>query len=161
MLSGTDAEMAAGFSISELVVILAILLVIVAIAVPNLLHSKLSENESAAVSSLGTLNSSCASYLMLYGGYPKSLSNLGPDNPAHSASADLLDSALVSGTKSGYVFTYTAGAAGVSGNILSYSITANPITPGTTGRRGFFTDQSGVIRANKGGTADASSTPIG
>jgi len=150
-----------GSSIAELVVIVAIFLVIVAIAVPKLLHSKLSENESAALGSLGTLNSSCASYLMLYGGYPKSLSNLGPDNPAHSASADLIDWALVSGTKSGYVFTYTPGAAGVSGNVLSYSITANPITPGTTGRRGFFTDQSGVVRANTAGAADASSTPIG
>ncbi|PYU27252.1 MAG: pili assembly chaperone [Acidobacteria bacterium] len=150
-----------GFSSAELVVIVAILLVIAAIAIPNLLHSKLSENESSAVGSLGTLNSSCASYLMLYGGYPKSLSNLGPGNPAHSASADLIDSALVSGTKSGYAFTYTPGATGVRGNVLSYSITANPTSPGITGRRGFFTDQSGVIRANTTGAADAGSTPIG
>jgi type IV pilus assembly protein PilA len=150
-----------GFSVVELVVIVAILLVIAAIAIPNLLHSNLSENESSAVDSLRTLNSSCASYAMLYGGYPGSLSDLGPGNPAHSGSADLIDAVLASGTKSGYIFTYTAGATGVSGNVLSYSITAKPITPGATGKREFFTDQSGVIRANKGGAADAGSTPIG
>ena len=73
----------------------------------------------------------------------------------------MIDSALVSGTKSGYAFTYTPGATGVSGNVLSYSITANPTSPGITGRRGFFTDQSGVIRANTTGAADVGSTPIG
>lgn len=150
-----------GFSVVQAVVIVAILLVIAAVTIPELLHSNLSENESSAVGSLRTLNSSCASYAMLYGGYPKSLSNLGPGNPAHSGSADLIDSVLASGTKDGYIFTYTAGATGVSGNVLSYSITTNPATPGTSGQRGFFTDQSGVIRANKGGGADASSTPIG
>jgi type IV pilus assembly protein PilA len=149
-----------GFSVVEGVVIAAILLVAAAIAIPNLLHSNLSGNEASAVRSLGTLNSSCASYSMLYGGYPKSLAELGPGNPARSGAAGLIDSALASGTKDGYIFTYTAGASGVSGNVLSYSITANPITPGSTGRRRFFTDQSGVIRANTNGTADASSTPV-
>jgi type IV pilus assembly protein PilA len=150
-----------GFSLVELVIMVAILLIIAAIAIPNLLHSKLSAKEASAVSSLRTLNTSCASYSMLYGGYPGSLSNLGPGNPANSASAGLIDAVLASGAKSGYVFAYAAGATGVSGNVLSYSITANPITPGTTGRRGFFTDQSGVIRANTAGAADAGSTPIG
>ena len=149
-----------GFSLVELVILVAILLVIAAIAIPNLLHSKLSANEASAVNSLRTLNASCVSYARLYGGYPTSLSNLGPGDPANSASADLIDAALASGTKSGYVFTYTAGAAGVSGNVLSYSVTANPATPGH-GQRRFFTDQSGVIRANSAGAADAGSTPIG
>jgi type II secretory pathway pseudopilin PulG len=150
-----------GFSVVQVVIVVAILLVIAAIAIPNLLPSKLSENESSAASSLRTLNASCASYSMLYGGYPRSLSNLGPGNAAGSASAGLVDSALASGAKGGYVFAYTAGATGVSGNVLSYSISANPITPGTTGQRRFFTDQSGVIRATTAGAADASSTPIG
>jgi type IV pilus assembly protein PilA len=150
-----------GVSVVGVVVAVAIVLVIAAIAIPNLWHSNLSENESSAVNSLRALNSSCTSYSMLYGSYPKNLANLGPGVPASSASADLIDSALASGSKSGYAFNYTPGASGVSGNILSYSITANPITFGTSGRRGFFTDQSGVIRANMAGSADASSTPIG
>ena len=162
--AGSDGSMLwkkrRGFSIVEVVVIVAILLVAAAIAIPNLLHSSLSENESSAVTSLRALNSACASYSMLYGGYPRSLSNLGPGNPASSGTADLIDSVLASGTKSGYSFAYTAGATGVSGNVLSYSISANPLTPGATGRRRFFTDQSGVIRANTAGLADAGSTPI-
>ena len=150
-----------GISAVEVAVLVAILLVIAAIAIPNLLHSNLSSNESSALGSLRTLNSACASYAMLYGGYPRDLANLGPGNPTHSGAADLIDPVLASGTKNGYVFRYAAGATGVSGNVLSYSITANPVTPGTTGRRSFFTDQSGVIRANKNGAADEASTPVG
>lgn len=150
-----------GFSVVEAVVLVAILLVVAAIAIPNLLHSNLSENESAAVASLRTLNAACANYSMLYGGYPRSLSNLGPGDAANSASAALIDTTLASGTKSGYVFRYAPGATGISGGVLSYNVTANPATPGRTGQRGFFTDQSGVIRANRSGAADSSSTPIG
>jgi type IV pilus assembly protein PilA len=135
-------------------------MVAAAIAIPNLLHSNLSGNEESAVASLRALNSSCTSYFILYGGYPKSLAELGPGNPTNSAAGDVIDSALASGTKDGYVFTYTAGARGVSGNVLGYSITANPTIPGSSGRRRFFTDQSSVIRANTNGTADASSTPV-
>ena len=150
-----------GFSVVEVVVLVAILLVIAAIAIPNLLHSNLSEHESSGVASLRALNAACANYSMLYGGYPRSLSNLGPGDAANSTSAAFIDAALASGTKNGYVFTYTAGAIGIGGNILSYNITANPAVPGSTGQRQFFTDQSGVIRASTKGAADASSTPIG
>lgn len=141
-------------------VAIAILLVLAAIAIPNLLHSNLSEDESTAVAALRSLNSACEDYARLYGGYPKRLSNLGPGSPASAASAALIDAELAAGTKNGYVFTYTAGASGVSGNVLSYSITADPVNPGNSGRRRFFTDQSGVIRASLAGAADASSTPI-
>ena len=150
-----------GFSVVEVVVLIAILLVVAAIAIPNLLHSNLSDNESSAVASLRALNAACSSYSMLYGGYPKALLNLGPGDAANSTSAALIDAALASGTKNGYVFTYAPGAAGIGGNVLSYNIAAIPATSGGTGRRRFFTDQSGVIRANAAGAADANSTPIG
>jgi type IV pilus assembly protein PilA len=150
-----------GFSLIELLIVVAIILIIAAIAIPNLLRSKMAANEASAVGSLRTLNTSCVAYDTTYGTYPKALSNLGPGNPATSASADLIDSVLASGTKSGYIFTYTPGATDASGNVLSYGITASPISPGTTGQRGFYTDQSGVIRANTTGTANATSTPIG
>ena len=144
----------------QLIVGVAILLVLAAITIPNLLHSNLSENESSAVASLRTLNSACEDYARLYGGYPKRLSNLGHGIPANAASADLIDTELAGGTKNGYVFTYTAGASGVSGNVLSYTIAAYPLNLGSSGRRRFFTDQSGVTRASLVGGADASSTPI-
>jgi len=95
---------------------------------------------------------------MSYGGYPKSLANLGPGDQVSAKTAALIDPALVSGTKDGYLFTYTPGATGISGNVLSYTITANPAKP--SGGRRFFTDQSGVIRAKVGGSADLSSSPI-
>jgi type IV pilus assembly protein PilA len=150
-----------GFSLIELLIVVAIILIIAAIAIPNLLRSKMAANEASAVGSLRTLNTACVEYSTTYGGYPKALANLGPANPATSASADVIDSVLASGSKSGYTFAYTPGATDPAGNVLSYTITAAPISPGTTGQRGFYTDQSGVIRANTTGTADATSTPIG
>jgi type IV pilus assembly protein PilA len=150
-----------GFSLIELLIVVAIILIIAAIAIPNLLRSKMSANEASAVGSLRTLNTSVITYSTTYGGYPHALSNLGPATTATSTSADLIDSVLASGTKSGYSFTYSAGATDASGNVLTYTISGQPISVGTTGQRAFFTDQSGVIRGNANGTADVNSTPIG
>jgi len=67
---------------------------------------------------------------------------------------------LPTGTKSGYSFTWSAGTTN-SGNYLNYSITAKLVTPGVTGQRYFYTDQSGVIRASTGGgAASINSTPL-
>jgi len=149
-----------GFSLIELLIVVAIILIIAAIAIPNLLRSKMAANEASAVGSLRTLNTACVSYSTTYGtGYPAALANLGPGSPATAATADLIDAVLASGTKSGYTFTYTAGAA-AAGVIPTYTITADPVNRGTTGQRGFFTDQSGVIRANPTGTATVASLPI-
>jgi len=150
-----------GFSLIELLIVVAIILIIAAIAIPNLLRSKMAANEASAVGSLRTINTAAISYSTTYGGYPGALSNMGPATSATSAAADLLDSVLSSGTKSGYVFTYVAGATDANGNVLSYTVTADPTSRGTTGQRGFYTDQSGVIRANTTGTATVTSTPIG
>ena len=149
-----------GFSLIELLIVVAIILIIAAIAIPNLLRSKMAANEASAVGSMRTLNTAAVTYSTTYGGYPSALSNLGPATPATSTSADLVDSVLAGGTKSGYAFTWSAGAPDASGNIQSYSIASAPITVGTTGQRYFYTDQSGVIRANAGGTANINSTPI-
>ena len=144
-----------GFSLIELLIVVAIILIIAAIAIPNLLRSKMAANEASAVGSLRTLNTSAVAYSTTYGTYPASLAALGPSSTPSSTAADLIDSVLSAGTKSGYTFTFTAG----TGN-LSYTITAAPSTPGVTGQRGFFTDQSGVIRGDAGGTATVTSTPI-
>ena len=149
-----------GFSLIELLIVVAIILIIAAIAIPNLLRSKMVANEASAVGSLRTINTACIEYSTTYGGYPAALTNLGPATPATSTSADLIDSVLATGTKSGYTFAYTAVTSDAAGNILSYTITGAPLTLGTTGQRGFFTDQSGVIRGDPTGTATVSSTPI-
>ena len=149
-----------GFSLIELLIVVAIILIIAAIAIPNLLRSRMAANEASAVGSLRTINTAVVTYSTTYGiGYPAALANLGPASSATSTSADLIDSVLSAGSKSGYTFTFTAAAA-VNGSVNSYTLTAAPITRGTTGQRTFFTDQSGVIRADATGTADATSTPI-
>lgn len=153
-----------GFSLIELLIVVAIILIIASIAIPNLLRAKIAANEASAVGSLRTLNTSAIMYSTTYGtGFPGSLSSMGgTTGTATSTSAQLIDSVLAHGTKSGYTFVYTAAAADSAGSIDSYTITATPISAGTTGQRMFFTDQSGVIRANSTGSgASANSTPIG
>jgi len=155
-----------GFSLIELLIVVAVILVIAAIAIPNLMRSKAAANQASAVGSLHVMNTAEATYSSTYGGYSPTLGYMGPPTagtiPVPSA-AGLIDSILSGGsaganesTKSGYAFTYSAGVADGSGRIYSYSITAAPVTPGTTGYNYYYTDQIGVIRQNS--TAEAGST---
>jgi type IV pilus assembly protein PilA len=151
-----------GFSLIELLIVVAIILIIAAIAIPNLLRSKMAANEASAVGSMRTINTTATQYSTTYGGYPPSLVSLGgpAGGTATSSSAELIDAVLAGGTKSGYTFTYTTGATDANGNILTYTLTGAPTSIGVTGQRQFFTDESGVIRANAAGAADVNSTPI-
>jgi prepilin-type N-terminal cleavage/methylation domain-containing protein len=151
-----------GFSLIELLIVVAIILIVAAIAIPSLIHSKMAANESSAVGSLHAINTAIVNYAGEFGiGYPASLSNLGPSGSPTSTSADLIDAVLTTGRKSGYTFSYSPAPPGADGSITSYTITATPTTPGVTGTRGFYTDQSSVIRSDSTGTATSSSTPIG
>ena len=144
-----------GFSLIELLIVVAIILIIAAIAIPNLLRSKMAANESSAVGSLRTINTASVAYSTQYGQYATNLVNLETNGTVSSSAADLIDTVLGGGSKSGYTFTYTTA----NGN-TTYSIVAAPISA-STGQSGFYTDQSGVIRKNTGGTATSASTPIG
>ena len=150
-----------GFSLIELLIVVAIILIIAAIAIPNLLRSKMAANEASAVGSMRTLNTSAVEYSTAYGGYPQTLSVLGGSTTTNASSqaAELIDTVLSSGTKSGYSFTWSSGAQDSNKNYLNYSIQAQPSTPGTTGQRYFYTDQSGVIRANTSAAATARRSP--
>ena len=164
MKMGRNWNKRKGFSLIELLIVVTIILIIAAIAIPNLSKNKAAANETAAVESLRTFNGSVLLYLNTYGGFPRALSEMGPaagGGAASSASADLIDSVLASGVKSGYRFSYAAGTTDPGGNVQSYAITATPLVPGSSGVRSFFTDQSGTIRASSNGVADATSSPLG
>ena len=151
-----------GFSLIELLIVVAIILIIAAIAIPNLLRSRMAANEASAVGSLRTINTASVTYSTEYPatGYPASLAVLGPVAAgvgATSALADLIDVVLSGGTKSGYSFTFTTDGKTPS---LSYTDTAQPVTPGSSGQRYFFTDQSGVIRGNATAPATVADLPL-
>ena len=151
-----------GFSLIELLIVVAIILIIAAIAIPNLLRAKMAANEASAVGSMRTINTTSVEYSTTYGGYPPTLVSLGgPAGGAPTASsAELIDAVLAAGTKSGYAFTWTAGNSDANGNYQTYTISAAPTSLGTTGQRYFFTNQSGVIRAAVSTTATAASSPL-
>lgn len=148
-----------GFSLIELLIVVAIILIIAAIAIPNLLRARMAANEASAVASLRTMNTALITYNSTYGIYPAALSNMA-DVAAGSAptstSADLLDPVLSSAApqKSGYNFVYA-----VSGTV-SYIINGNPVTANQTGIRFFFTDSSAVIRYNSTATAAVTDSPL-
>jgi type IV pilus assembly protein PilA len=150
-----------GFSLIELLIVVAIILIIAAIAIPNLLRSKMAANEASAVASLRTINTASVAFSVTYGTYPANLTNLQPSGGAAptSTNADLIDSVLALGVKSGYSITYVGTTAGAITS--GYTIVAKPVTQGVSGQRGFFTDMSGVIRADPSGTATSASTPLG
>jgi type IV pilus assembly protein PilA len=150
-----------GFSLIELLIVVAIILIIAAIAIPNLLRSRMAANEASAVGSLRTLNTAAVTYSTTYNiGYPGTLAKMGPAATASSTTSDLIDSVLAAGIKSGYTFAYVAGTPDATGSVNSYTVTGAPTNPQVTGSRYFFTNQSGVIRANAGAAADVNSTPI-
>jgi type IV pilus assembly protein PilA len=143
-----------------LLIVVAIILIIAAIAIPNLLRSKMAANEASAVASLRTLNTSIIAYSTTYSTDPPTLASMGPASTASSTAADLVDNLLGvdPAVKSGYSIAY---AAVVATPITQYTLIATPVSS-STGQRKFFTDQSGVIRqTTDGGTPSASSTPIG
>jgi type IV pilus assembly protein PilA len=153
-----------GFSLIELLIVVAIILIIAAIAVPNLLRSRMAANEASAVGSLRTMNTACATYAVTYGiGYPAALSNLAPvtgGGAPTSAAADLIDDVLSTSIKSGYSFALTGTPPAAGTVIQTYTATAEPVSLSHTGNRYFFTDQSGVIRQNVGTAAGPTDTPI-
>src|SRR5437016_2011604 len=101
-----------GFSLIELLIVVAIILIIAAIAIPSLLHAKMSGNEASAVGSLHAIITAAQTYASTYGqGYPSTLAKMGPAAVATASNADLIDAILASGVKSGYTFSYSAGPA--------------------------------------------------
>jgi len=145
-----------GFSLIELLIVVAIILIIAAIAIPNLLRSRIAANEASAVGSIRTINTAEVTFASTYPdvGFA-ALASLGGSGGT-STGAGLLDSVLAGGTKSGYSFTTT-----VTGGTPStqYTVVGDPVSA-QTGQRHFFSDQSGVIRYNTSAVATVSDNPL-
>jgi len=154
-----------GFSLIELLIVVAIILIIAAIAIPNLLRSRIAANEASAVGSLRTINTAQITYASTYPaqGFATNLATLGGTGTSSSSSSALLldnvlgsnspnngSSSSAANTKSGYNFYVTATGAQP---VPTYSANANPVKVDQTGKRFFFTDASGVIRYNTTATA--------
>jgi type IV pilus assembly protein PilA len=152
-----------GFSLIELLIVVAIILIIAAIAIPNLLRARIAANESSAASSVRTTNTAQISYESTYptSGYAGSMPALGP--PAitgcsgvvpTAAAACLIDWVLARSTvaapKSGYYAIATGFPAALP---LSYVVGASPAAPNQTGVRSFCSTEEGVIRYNAAGGA--------
>ena len=160
-----------GFSLIELLIVVAVILVITAIAIPNFLRSKMGANEASAASTLKTLGTSNAVYFSLYNvGFAGSLAQLGPPSGACATSgpdcANLVDSAIsginpASATpiKSGYRFTYYAPSPNPTVNApnTTWSAVATPLAPGNTGTSTFCVDNRNVILKDTSGAKTTAS----
>src|ERR1700692_1491011 len=132
-----------GFSLIELLIVIAIILVIVTIAVPQYNKQMMSAHETAAQQAIQTLHAVETKYYSQFRRYAVSLANAGPppSGPPAPAAADLISKDLSEGKKSGYVFSVAATPTG-------YAITAVPETFNSSGRRTFYSDQTLVVRNN-------------
>jgi len=144
-----------GFSLIELLIVVAIILIIAAIAIPNLLRARMAANESSAVASIRTINTAMITYSSTYPtvGFSASLTALGgvaPCTPT-STTACLIDSVLSAGVKSGFNFTAQAGVAATPQT--TYYATAVPVTLNQTGTRSFCSFEDAVVRVQPTGAA--------
>ena len=154
-----------GFSLIALLIVVAIILIIAAIAIPNLLRSRIAANESSAVGSIRSINTAEVTYSSTYPavGFSADMPSLGGAACAAptSTGACLIDNVLANATaaatpKSGYFFTYAPVGAGVN---VGYTVIGDAAAQGQSGTRSFFSDQSGVIRFKAVGPGAAVTDP--
>ena len=135
-----------GFTLIEIMVVVSILALIAAIAIPMMLRNQMNANETVAISACRTIISACQSFYSVRTprAYPETLDELGEPGPTGPA---FIDSTLASGAKSGYDFSYNKTSQ------VSFTLNADPQVPGRTGNRYFYSDETGRITAREGGQA--------
>jgi type IV pilus assembly protein PilA len=153
-----------GFSLIELLIVVAIILIIAAIAIPNLLRARMQANEASAAASIHAVNTAELSYFTSFPsiGYSAILGDLGDGGggtcPATATAACYIDSALASGTKSGYLFTYTVDNSTTPSQ--HYTLHVDPVTRGVSGQRSFYSSEGNVTRYSTTAAASSSDAPM-
>jgi type IV pilus assembly protein PilA len=146
-----------GFSLIELLIVIAIILIIITIAMPKLQRAQMAARDMAALQAIKTIHTVQVQYYSEFGKYASSLAELGPpaSGNASAAAADLIDNSLANGEKQGYKFTLTGTPGG-------YVIIASPLAFNSSGSKNFYSDQTMVVRENDGPeVATAQSKEVG
>jgi type IV pilus assembly protein PilA len=150
-----------GFSLIELVLVVAVILIISAIAVPSFLRSRMRANEASAVASIRTIDTGAVTYSVSYPdlGFPATLNLLGGADPctASAASACLIEDAIAQGAKGGYAFVWTGDGATPS---ISFTVTGAPQAPGSSGQSMYCSDQTSLIHVDPLGAACTNASPV-
>ena len=143
-----------GFSLIELLIVIAIILIIAAMAMPRLNTARRQAFETGALRAVAAIHAAQAQYYSQFGRYANTLQELGPpaSGPAGPNGADLVGTDLAAGEKSGYRYVMQTTPTG-------YTINANPVAFGNTGSRTFFSDQTLTIRQNFSAEPATASSP--
>lgn len=144
-----------GFTLVEIMIVVAIIALLAAIAIPNLLRARVNANETAAISTLRTLSTALESFraAQVVPTYPAAIALLSAAAPPY-VDTTITGIAFAAAGRQGYTYVYTFV------NANQYNITGTPVILNTTGVRRFYVDQTGVIRQNAAGAAGPASPPI-
>jgi type IV pilus assembly protein PilA len=164
----SKAQKASGFSLIELLIVVAIILIIAAIAIPNFMRSRMAANETAAVTNLRTLVTAQVAYNSSYGnGFAPTLLALNGTGAASCNAAGLIDNVLATGQKTGYLYGMVPGipvvnvpAGCAAPGVTSFMVTATPVAVGTTGQRSFCALENALIRQDPTGAPIAAGACI-
>jgi type IV pilus assembly protein PilA len=150
-----------GFSLIELILVVSVILIISAIAVPNFLRSRMRANEASCIASIRAIDTAAVTYSVAYpdAGYPATLNLLGGADPcsASPTSACLIDDSIAQGAKSGYAFVWVGDGATPS---VSFTVAGTPQATGSSGQTMYCSDQTAVIHFEPGGYGCTNASPV-